>query len=169
MEYFKPKPLTVKMVKPLFTKVISIYYDSYHIDLSYMKIAISEVPLSTNGKPSTYVTPEQFGGCHLHNKTIVYNKYFEKSVMYYCHKCDKDTYITALKQVTAHELAHEIWFRHADDHFKNKIIDEAISNDFQTVYTKSLNQNSSKYKEELFCEYLVNTIDKDLQFIIVDL
>ena len=162
------KPLSIKTIKPLFNATILAYYKLYNINLSYMKIRISEVPLDTKGRPTDKILPEQFGGCHCQNKTIFYNKYFEKAVKYYTGKSDKKTYIETLKTVTAHELAHEIWFKHADDNFKNEIVEKAINSNFQTEYTKTLNKNFSKYKEELFCEYLAYTI-KPYQSIVVDI
>lgn len=155
---FHPKPLTIKILTPLFDKTLEIYKKLYKFDLYYMDIEMSDIPLNTNGKPSKFVTKEQFGGCWTTKQIIYINPHFELPVKYYEKVCDKETYMRILKIIIAHELAHEIYANHASIEFKKEIKKKIKDENFTTSYIQALDINYEKYDEERFCEYLAAQI-----------
>ena len=155
---FHPKPLTVKLLTPLFTKTLETYKKLYKFDLSYMSIKISDIPLNTNGEPSKSTTKAQFGGCWTTKQIIYINPHFELPVKYYEKVCDKETYMRVLKTVIAHELAHEIYTHHASMEFKKEIQKKIRDEHFTTSYIQALDNTYKKYDEECFCEYLAAQI-----------
>ncbi len=151
---FHPKPLTVKILTPLFNKILETYKKLFKFDLYYIDIEMSDIPLNTNGEPSKFVTKEQFGGCWTNRQTIYINPHFESAVKYYEKVCDKETYMRVLKTVIAHELAHEIYAVHASLQFKKEIKKKVKDENFTTSYIQALDTTYEKYDEECFCEYL---------------
>jgi len=164
--------LTVKTLKPLLEAAKSAYKSMYNFDISYMKVDTSDVPINTEGRPTKSIKLEQFGACWTNKKTIYFNSKFYLAIRYYSQFDEVPasaqerivdeiiTYTNALKHVMCHELAHEIYKNLATPEFKQKVHAEAEK--FTTSYLKSLDPESGKYNEELFCEYLGSNVGASL-------
>ena len=151
------------LIQKIFKDVIDKYKSKYGFNLSYMKLVISEVPVFNNGKPNKDMKPEESGGSWTKLKKIYINPDVDSVMKHYKVTCSKTDYITI---IIAHELAHEIWNNVCNEYFKKIILVKARKEDFHTVYLDSLDKSYKKYKEEVFCEYLANSILNDKNIIL---
>lgn len=133
--------------------VIQKYKKDFNIDLSYMKMVYGG-PHYNNGKPCNDLKPEESGGSWTKKKIVYINKDMQSVMDYYKIKNQSLEHFTRI--IMAHELAHEVYNNIATESFKNKIVNEAKSKKFHTVYLDHVKEN--KLTEETFCEYMAHLI-----------
>ena len=110
-------------------------------------------PHYTNGKPCNTLSPEETGGSWT-NTGVVYINQDMNSVMKYYGIKDSVEHFT--KIIMDHELAHEVYNNIATESFKNKIVNEAKSKKFHTIYLDHV--KGEKLHQETFCEYMAYLI-----------
>lgn len=147
---------------------ISLYYlELVNRDVSYLKLRISEIPYDTDGNPELSYK-HKFGGCLIRYRYVVINPKPQEAILYYGGIIPQ----TSLEWggwflfITAHEMAHELYFI-AEDSFRQNLIEEAIVENFSTSYLTSESENisSQKYEEELFAEYLASMVVNSGRFL----
>ena len=150
----------------MFNDVLSAYKQKFGFDMSYMTFKVDRQPVYTNGEPCYEYDEDECAGDWTSLGWIRLNPDM-KSVM--------DRYGVAwhgsgdieefTKIIIAHELAHEVWNRIADDQFKEDVLDEARMQSFNTTYLDGV--KPSRLDEETFCEYLAHQVvqqKKDISF-----
>ena len=148
--------------------VISLYYfELANRDVSYLKLRISEIPYDTDGNPELRYK-HKFGGCLIRHKCVVINPKPQEAILYYGGIIPQ----TSLEWgrwfilITAHEMAHELYFI-AEDSFRQNLIESARKENFSTSYLVFESESISiqKYEEELFAEYLASMVVNSERFL----
>ena len=131
--------------------LISLYQNKFGFDLSYMKFVWSTQAHYADGRVSD-MPAHKWAGCHTRTGIVYVNLQYHKAFAYYG---DGD-----LPHILAHELAHEVYEKHASDAFKSWVINKAQKEGYCTPYLSSYNKAAmpDKYLTELFCEYLAKLV-----------
>ena len=150
----------------MFNDVLSAYKQKFGFDMSYMTYKVDRQPVYTNGEPCYEYDEDECAGDWTSLGWIRLNPDM-KSVMdrYGVAWHGSDDIEEFTKIIIAHELAHEVWNRIADDQFKEDVLDEARMQSFNTKYLDSV--KPSRLDEETFCEYLAHQViqqKKDISF-----
>lgn len=115
----------------------------------------SAIPRYRDGRISTTIKSEEFGGCYTTAGIIYINPRFADAYKYYTGRtlAERDT-LKFLKALIAHEYAHGI-YDHANVAFRKKILAQAQTDGFTTAYLKSY---KTPPEAEVFCEYMSASI-----------
>jgi len=141
--------------------VLRRYEELFGFDLSYMKFKVDKQPVYNNGEPCYEYDFDECAGDWTKLGFIRLNPDMMSVMKRYGVKWHgaHDVLDFTIK-IIAHELAHEVWNKLYDgpsgDSFKQDIIDAAEEEGFTTVYLDTV--RPSKYREELFCEYMAKLI-----------
>lgn len=158
--------LTKEKCTEVLKDTISKYNKKYKLNITGVKIELSEQPRYTDGRicndPEIMKT---YGSCWTSKKIIYVNPY---AINAYCYITNVDIkYVTIeefnsfIRLLIAHEVAHGIWQYYSDKKFKDKIAQSAKDENFSTDYLEWVKQNKpDKLEEETFCEYLASGIKK---------
>jgi len=137
--------------------VIQCYKSMFGFDLSYMQVILDEQPHYRDGSVVQGKPKGWNAGSATDGGVIYINPDVESVFAFY--GMPRNTDVNAFNiHMIAHELAHEIYARHASPGFKRQILNLARSSGFHTVYLDTVPK--SKYAEELFCEYLAAVVAK---------
>ena len=158
LQYTPNDTLSRKHVGLLYKDIVKNYKDNYDIDLGDVQYSLSKVPRYNTGKLNRKFDRLLYGGCWTDKKRIFINPYLPATVNHYTGKnvvSDGD-----ISNVIAHELAHEIYRKRADNKLKRRIANKVRQEKFTTDYLNSLSRDHRNYEEEAFCEYLANRLKR---------
>ena len=144
---------------PVLLDLQQLFKRHYKLNVDRVQVGVSDVPISTDGKPSRHVQICEFGGCHTSNHMIYINAHFEVAVRFYNKGiCTRELYNKTLNWVMAHELAHEAYMYSASNTLKKEISEAAKKEHFKTSYLNHIGSNHPHYEEEIFCEYIASKL-----------
>ena len=141
------------------------YNKKYELNITDVKIELSEQPRYTDGRisnnPETY---KAYGGCWTSKKIIYVNPYAINAYCYICKLDIENVSVTEfhdfMKHLIAHELAHGVWECYSNKKFRDDILELAKSDKFNTEYLDWVKENNQdKLEEETFCEYMADSIN----------
>lgn len=138
----------LKIIQSAFDDCIEAYLSMLDIDLSYIDFKTSKQPVYNNGEPCFEYKPEECAGDWTSLGWIRMNPDFQSAKDHYGISGISDEDFAHV--IVAHELAHEIWHKHASLELKKQVLNDAQG--FTTPYLKTV--KSSKLPEETFCEWL---------------
>lgn len=137
-------------------QVLSAYKKKYGIDMSDIKFIEDPIPRFNNGKKVPKKAGIVPGGSWTKSKRVYLAPDMQPAMDIYGVDEDKTKF---LKRIIAHELGHEVWYRHADDGFKRRVKEMISRYKFSTPYLESVPAN--KKDEEGFAEYMASQILKE--------
>lgn len=158
-------PLTEEDLQRVVNSVKWNYKNNLNIELTDIDFKLSKEPYYVNGEPSGPMDPpEAYGGCYANvgpaNGTVYLNPDINLAISYYTHSdkiANMRIYWETVIFVAAHEAAHSLWY-HGSEKYREEIVAQAKKEKFTSDYLDTIRDTvePSKYREELFCEFLAN-------------
>lgn len=142
------------------------FKELFNIDLSYMQYKLSDQPLFMDGSPDNTQDKSLFAGCYTTTNLIVLNPNMKVAFSRYNgsnYTTTLNLYWKKVESLIAHELAHELLNaneflnNYKDIPIVNKLIKEAEASNYETEYTRTI-ENSEVHRKEVFCEYVAKIV-----------
>jgi len=152
-------------IKQSYNTILKRYKKLLDIDLSYIKLKHG-ICINRDGSTNKKLLKNkcQCGASITDNNEIYIGdrKHLSKVLTFYKIQ-DTMTVDDLINILLAHELAHEVFQKHIPSiELRNDIVSKIKKLRFETVYTKHVKIHfKDKYDEELFCEYVADSIVKN--------
>ena len=152
-------------IKQSYNNILKRYKNLLDIDLSYIKLKHG-ICINRDGSTNKELLKNKYQcGASITNNNEIYigdRKHLSQVLIFYNLQATM-TVDDLIDVLLAHELAHEVFQKHMPSiALRNTIVSKIKKLGFETVYTKYVKTNfKDKYDEELFCEYVADSIVKN--------